>query len=110
MASAIWIENEKRWSLRCQVHGISRRFTSTKPGIAGKKEVLRKYRAFMCGDNYEDLLFSEAWNRFLEYIIDKNGHGESYINLEKYGRLYILPKLSKKLLSVCTLHDFQSCI
>lgn len=110
MASAIWIENEKRWSLRCQVHGISRRFTSTKPGIAGKKEVLRKYRAFMCGDNYEDLIFSEAWNRFLEYIIDKNGRGESYINLEKYGRLYILPKLSKKLLSVCTLHDFQSCI
>lgn len=110
MASPVWIEKEKRWSLRCQVNGIQKRFTSSKPGAAGRKEVLKKQRAFLYGETYENLIFSDAWARFLEYIIDKNGKTESYINLEKYGRLYVLPRLSKKLLSTCTLPDFQQCI
>lgn len=110
MASAVWMEKEKRWSIRCQVKGVQRRFTSSRPGIAGKKEVLKKYRAFMYGDTYETLMFSDAWARFLAYIIDKNGKGEAYINLEKYGRLYILPRLQKKMLNTCGLSDFQACI
>lgn len=110
MANAVWMEKEKRWSLRCQIDGVQKRFTSSRPGIAGKKEVMKKYRAFMYGETYENLLFSDAWARFLEYIIDKNGKTESYINLEKYGRLYILPRLSKKMLSTCGLSDFQQCI
>ena len=110
MATPVWIDKEKRWSLRCQVKGISRRFTSSKPGISGKKEVLKKYRAFMFGETYETLIFSEAWARFLDYIIDKNGKTESYINLEKYGRLYILPRLQKKMLNTLGLSDFQQCI
>ena len=110
MANAVWMEKEKRWSLRCQVDGVQKRFTSSRPGIAGKKEVMKKYRAFMYGETYENLLFSEAWARFLEYIIDKNGKTESYINLEKYGRLYILPRLQKKMLNTCGLSDFQQCI
>lgn len=110
MASVIWLPNESRWSMRVTVNGISKRFTSSKPGIAGKKEVLKKYRAFFEGADFENLLFADAWQRFLDYIVDKNGHGESYINLEKYGRLYILPKLGKKLLITCQLPDFQECI
>ena len=110
MANVVWMEKEKRWSLRCQVDGVQKRFTSSRPGIAGKKEVMKKYRAFMYGETYENLLFSEAWARFLEYIIDKNGKTESYINLEKYGRLYILPRLQKRMLNTCGLSDFQQCI
>lgn len=110
MATPVWIDKEKRWSLRCQVKGIQRRFTSSRPGISGKKEVLKKYRAFMFGETYETLIFSEAWDRFLDYIIDKNGKTESYINLEKYGRLYILPRLQKKMLNTLGLSDFQACI
>lgn len=110
MASVIWLENEKRWSMRVQVHGISKRFTSNTPGIKGKKEVLKKYRAFFSGESVEDLIVSDAWARFLEYIIDKNGKTEAYINLEKYGRLYVLPKIGKRILNTCTLMDFQNCI
>ena len=72
--------------------------------------MLKKYRAFMFGETYETLIFSEAWARFLDYIIDKNGKTESYINLEKYGRLYILPRLQKKMLNTLGLSDFQACI
>lgn len=110
MATATWIDKEKRWSVRCQVNGVQKRFTSSKPGIAGKKEVMKKYRAFLFGETYENLIFSDAWARFLDYIIDKNGKGEAYINLEKYGRLYILPRLSKKLLGTISLADYQACI
>lgn len=110
MAQAIWNDKEKRWTLRCQYHGIMKKFSSSKPGITGKKEVLKKYRAFIYGDTLEEMLVSEAFKRFLDYIIDKNGKGEAYINLEKYGRLYILPKIGKKLLSTCVLSDFQKCI
>ena len=110
MATPVWIEKEKRWSIRCQYHGMQRRFTSSRPGLAGKKEVLKKYRAFIYGDSYQDITVSDAFTRFLTYIIDKNGRGESYINLEKYGRLYVLPRIGKKLLSTCMLPDFQACI
>lgn len=110
MAQAIWNEKEKRWTLRAQYHGISKKFSSSKPGITGKKEVLRKYRAFIYGDTIEEMYIFEAYKRFLDYILDKNGPGEAYINLEKYGRLYIVPKIGKKLLSTCMLADFQKCI
>lgn len=110
MASVIWLESEKRWCMRVQVNGVAKKFTSSKEGIAGKKEVLRKYRAFFSGESVENLLFSDAWARFLEYILDKNGRGEAYINLEKYGRLYILPRVGKKLLITVTLPDLQACI
>ena len=110
MASVIWLESEKRWCMRVQVNGVAKKFTSSREGMAGKKEVLRKYRAFFNGESVENLLFSEAWERFLAYIIDKNGHGEAYINLEKYGRLYILPRVGKKLLCTVALPDLQGCI
>ena len=110
MASVIWLENEKRWSLRVQLHGVQKRFTSSKPGIAGKKEVLKKYRQFSSGENTENLFVFEAWERFLSYIEDKNGRGEAFINLEKYGRLYILPRVGKKLLYNLNIIDLQDCI
>lgn len=110
MASVIWQDSEKRWSLRVQLHGVQKRFTSSKPGIAGKKEVLKKYRDFTSGGSAENLFVSEAWERFLSYIEDKNGKGEAYINLEKYGRLYILPRVGKKLLNTINIIDLQDCI
>ncbi|MBR5013462.1 MAG: tyrosine-type recombinase/integrase [Bacteroidales bacterium] len=110
MASPIWIEKEKRWSIRTSVNGRIRRFTSSKPGIAGKKEVLRKYRDFTEGHDPSVVLVSDAWSHFLQYVIDKNGRGDSYIQIDKYGRNYILPKIGKEILRNLTVIDFQNVI
>lgn len=110
MASVIWIENEKRWSLRVQIRGTVRRFTSSKPGQAGKREVLRKYREFTDGRSASPILVVDAWNQFLDQIILKNGRSDSFISLDKYGRNYILPRIGKNILQNMTVFDFQEII
>lgn len=110
MASVIWIEKEKRWSLRTSINGTIRRFTSSKPGQAGKREVLRKYREFLDGRSVTPILTTEAWSQFLDQIILKNGKTDAYISLDKYGRNYILPRIGKMIIQNITLLDLQEII
>lgn len=110
MASAIWIEKEKRWSIRVTVNGHLRRFTSSKPGQAGKREVLRKYRDFLDGRSSSPVMVVDAWAEFLDQVILKNGRTDAFINLDKYGRNYILPKIGKILTRNLTAADLQNII
>lgn len=110
MASVIWIEQEKRWSMRVSINGSIRRFTSSKPGQAGKREVLRKYRDFTDGRGRSPVLVSDAWSKFLEQVILKNGHTDAFICLDKYGRNYILPKIGKMIIQNVTLLDLQEIL
>ena len=110
MASVIWIEKEKRWSMRVSINGTIRRFTSRKPGTAGKREVLRKYREFIDGHGVSPILVSDAWNQFTEQVILKNGRTDAFISLDKYGRNYILPKIGKMIVQNVTLLDLQDII
>ena len=110
MASVIWIEKEKRWSMRVSINGTIRRFTSRKPGTAGKREVLRKYREFIDGHGVSPVLVSDAWNQFTEQVILKNGRTDAFISLDKYGRNYILPRIGKMIVQNVTLLDLQDII
>ena len=110
MASAIWMEKEKRWSLRVSISGHVRRFTSSKPGQAGKREVLRKYREFTNGRGASPLLVSEAYSQFLDHIVDMRGKTDAWINLDKYGRNYILPRIGRLIIQNVTLLDLQEII
>lgn len=110
MASVIWIEKEKRWSMRVSINGTIRRFTSRKPGTAGKREVLRKYREFIDGHGVSPILVSDAWNQFTEQVILKNGRTDAFISLDKYGRNYILPRIGKMIVQNVTLLDLQDII
>ena len=110
MASVIWIEQEKRWSMRVSINGTIRRFTSRKPGTAGKREVLRKYREFIDGHGVSPILVSDAWNQFTEQVILKNGRTDAFISLDKYGRNYILPRIGKMIVQNVTLLDLQDII
>ena len=110
MASVIWIEKEKRWSMRVSINGTIRRFTSRKPGTAGKREVLRKYREFIDGHGVSPILVSDAWNQFTEQVILKNGRTDAFISLDKYGRNYILPGIGKMIVQNVTLLDLQDII
>lgn len=110
MASVIWIENEKRWSMRVSINGHLRRFTSKKPGQAGKREVLRKYREFIDGRSGTPTIVSDAWSQFLDQVILRNGKTDAWINLDKYGRNYILPKIGKMIIQNITVLNLQDII
>lgn len=110
MASVIWMESEKRWSMRVSIGGHIRRFTSTRPGVAGKKEVLRKYREFVDGSGAAPVLVSDAWNQFMQSVIDRNGKTDAFYNLDKYGRNYILPAIGKQIIQNVTLLDLQNIL
>lgn len=110
MASVIWIEQEKRWSMRVSINGHIRRFTSKKPGNAGKREVLRKYREFLDGRSETPTIVSDAWNQFLDQVIIRNGKTDAWINLDKYGRNYILPRIGKAIIQNINVLDLQDII
>lgn len=111
MATPIWNEKEQRWTLRIQRDGIARKFTSVKPGNAGKREVLRRARDWENDDKKSEAITVEKlWPRFLDRIVDRRGRGESYTQNEMYGRLHILPVLGKRKISNISLDDWQSVI
>ena len=96
--------------MRVSINGTIRRFTSRKPGTAGKREVLRKYREFIDGHGVSPILVSDAWNQFTEQVILKNGRTDAFISLDKYGRNYILPRIGKMIVQNVTLLDLQDII
>lgn len=110
MASVIWNEKEKRWSMRISINGHIKKFTSSRSGTAGKREVMRKYREFIDGRAGSRVFVSDAWEKFLEYIVDKNGKTDAFVSLDKYGRNYILPRIGKLLCKNVTLIDLQEII
>ena len=110
MASAIWNEKENRWTLRVSIGGKIKKFTSVKKGITGKKEVLRKYREYMDGSAAAPIMVENAWSTFLDNVIKKNGKTDAWINLDKYGRLYILPRIGRLLVSNLTILQLQDII
>lgn len=110
MASVIWNENERRWTMRVSINGHVRKFTSSKAGASGKREVMQKYRDYTEGRGASPIIFSDAWNEFLNNVINKNGRTDAYINLDKYGRNYILPRVGKMILQTVTLFDLQDII
>ena len=65
MANPIWSEKESRWSLRIQRDGITRKFTSVRPGPAGKREVLRRAREWNGDGKSDAIAVSAAWALYL---------------------------------------------
>lgn len=112
MATPIWSESEKRWTLRIQRDGVSRKFSSVKPGNAGKRDVLRRAREWEGGSSLDlrNSTLEKVWPLFLARIVDRKGKTESYIQNEMYGRLHVLPALGKRKISNITLDQWQGVI
>lgn len=113
MASVIWSEKLKRWMLRVQVDGQLKTFASRKPGMQGKKEVLKRYREwseFGTADRSKTLV-KELWEKFLLDTANRIGaKSESYKQYEKIGRLYILPAIGNKRIGNIAKSDYQNII
>lgn len=109
MATPVWNEKRRRWELRIQEDYVVRTYTSTKPGIAGNKAVRKKARDAEDGKKGNEYI-ANAWPRFLSDIEKRTGKGEHWTRHEKYGRLYILPEVGKRKLSMMTQTAWQALI
>lgn len=101
-----------RWRIRVQENGKRLSFSSSLPGNKGRKE---------CRDKYERWLYdreaiggksvSRVCDDYLEDLKARRGEtAESYIQNERYIRLYIAPKCASKKMSKMTLREWQSVI
>lgn len=102
MATAIW--DGTRWRIRVTQGGVTRSFSSNKPGRKGKAEVEAKAQRAARLD--ENCRLCDAWERYLEEVKALTGP-EHYNNTEGIGRNYILPELGKIRLPQLRLTDFQ---
>lgn len=111
MANPIWSEKESRWSLRIQRDGITRKFTSVKPGPAGKREVLRRAREWN-GNPETDRkeVVSALWDKYLARYLDEHGDCEQLLQHKRIGKSYILPRVGKIRIDRMRLDDWQSLI
>ena len=114
MPSAIWSEKEQRWTLRAYVAdtGKYKKFSSSTPGIKGKKDVLRKYRAFIeSGSDLSSTTVGKAADTFVEHIKLKNGaNSASYYQYESIIRLYVIPAVGSRKCSSMSLQSWQGII
>ncbi len=108
MAVPIWNDKESRWTLRIQRDGIARKFSSVKPGAAGKREVLRRAREWE-GVAKADVSVLQAWNEFLADSKIRC-RPSAYSSLKRYGEYYIIPKVGKHKLRSMTPIRWQNVI
>ena len=112
MASPIWNEKEQRWTLRITSNRVEKKFSSSKKGLAGKREVIKKAREFEEGSQRpKKMLVQEAWGKFLDMNEAKLGKASgAYKQYSDIGRLFILPAIGTKRLSTLTKFDYQMIV
>lgn len=113
MATPIWNEKEQRWTLRIKKAGKEKKFSSTKSGIAGKREVLRKAREYDANgsDDRFKAKCSVVWDKFIEDVGMRRGtNSEAYKLYADTARLHILPAIENKRMSSLRKEDYQNLI
>lgn len=107
-SEAIWIESKEYWEIKVQKEGTRKSFRSALPGRKGKHEAEAKADYWLQNGTAE-MRFSAAWESFLKWQKDHNGSG-NYVKHETIGRLYLLPLLRLKKLSIIKPAQWQECI
>ena len=102
----------KRWRIQVQKEGKRYSFSSAIPGSKGRKECIKKYEAWCYNDSpYGSKTVGQVCNDYLEDIKARLGEqSESYIQNERYIRLYIAPKIASRKICNVTLREWQSVI
>lgn len=113
MASPIWNEKEKRWTLRVTTNGKTKKFTSNKSGLAGKKAVLKKARDYTVNgiEMADKMTVNDCWVKFMSMnearLGAQSGQYKQYADL---GRLHILPVIGSKKIQNLTKADYQGIL
>lgn len=107
-AEAIWIESKSYWQVKVQKDGMRRAFTSPIKGRKGKHAAEAKADEWL-EKGTQDMRFPAAWELFLADQKERTGTA-NWRKHESYGRLYILPAIGNKRLSLITPVNWQTCI
>ena len=100
-----------RWILQEQKDGKRHTFSSSIPGAKGKREVVRKYELWLCGDGSGEKSVNQVAKEYLEDVKARRGADcEAFRQYERYIRLYISPKYGPKKISKMSTRDWQSVI
>lgn len=113
MATPIWNDKENRWTLRIKKNGKEKKFTSTKCGIAGKKEVLKKAREYEenGSNDRSKAKCSVVWDKFIQDVAMRRGEqSEAYKIYSNTARIHILPHIANKRMSSLMKEDYQNII
>lgn len=110
MATPIYNEKERRWTLRITRNGKTKKFTSTAPGAAGKRAVLAAAREFTAHGS-RNATVKDIREEWLESIAARLGvRSVPYTQGESLTRLYVLPRLGSRRIRDVKLREWQECI
>lgn len=107
-SEAIWIESKSYWQIKVQKDGVRKAFTSSVKGRKGKHEAEAKADVWL-EKGTQDMRFQAAWEEFLADQKERNGTS-NYMNLQQYGRCYLLPNVGTRKLSTITPVMWQTCV
>ena len=100
-----------RWRIQVRHEGKRYSFSSSLEGNKGRKDVIKKYEAWVYGEASGEKSVGRVCNEFLEDVKARRGEqSEAYTQYERYIRLYIAPVCSQKKICKMTLRDWQSLI
>ena len=104
-----WSPSQQKWHI--SIYSGTKRvktFWSSKQGKQGREEVLRKYEAFI-GGNDDNITVGGEFERFLN---DYKARvlPETYRDVKGRADLYILPKIGARRLRTTRITDFQAVI
>ena len=109
MVEPRWTAYNQKWSI--SIYSGSKRiktFWSGKPGMAGKREVLRKYNDYMNGTD-SNITVAAEWERYLGALHARTCP-EALRNVISISNHHILPKCGKRKLTSMRLTDWQTII
>lgn len=109
MSVPVWSDKAGRWSLRVyEGRKCVKTFTSTRRGVAGKNEVLRKRTLYEAGADKSATVGAE-WARFLQDVAARYCR-EAYRNIEVCGNNNILPACKGRKVCEMSVNEWQIVI
>ena len=101
----------QRWRIQARRDGKRYSFSCSTPGAKGRKECMAKYERWLYDEGSGEKSVVQVCKEYLDDLEARRGKSsESYIQNEKYIRLYIAPKCSGKKMCKMTLRDWQTLI
>lgn len=100
-----------RWRIQVMREGKRYSFSEKTPGAKGKRLVIQKYELWLFDEGSGQKSVGKVAQEYLEDLQARNGaDSESFIQNERYLRLYVLPETQGRKMSKMTLRDWQAVL